>query len=70
MPFKNTPLTLALMSAVAFVMAFISGGVFLLSATFAMAGSAALGLLVYVTARRAMMRRVARRRSQDRANAA
>lgn len=70
MPFKTTPLTLALMSAVAFVIAFISAGVFLLSAAFALMGSAALGLLVYVTARRAMMRRVARRRSEDRLHSA
>ncbi|MGQ2990146.1 MAG: hypothetical protein ACT6RD_11550 [Brevundimonas sp.] len=66
MPFKTAPLTLGLMSAVAFVIAFISAGVFLLSAAFALIGSAALGVLIYVTAKRAMMRRVARRRAQDR----
>ena len=66
MPFKLAPLTLALMSAVAFVIAFISAGVFLLSAAFALIGAAALGLMFYFVARRMMMRRVARRRLEDR----
>jgi membrane protein implicated in regulation of membrane protease activity len=70
LPFGLTPTTLALISAVAFVIAFISAGIALLSMLFALAGSAALGLLFYVLARRFMMRRVARQRSQDRLHSA
>lgn len=70
LPLGLTPLTLALMSAVAFVVAFISAGIFLVSAAFALLGSAALGLLFYVGARRLVMRRVARRRSEDRLHSA
>jgi hypothetical protein len=66
MPFKTAPLILALMSAVAFTMAFISVGVRLLSISFALIGSLALGMLVFVSARRLLKRRIASRLEHDR----
>jgi len=66
MPFKTAPLILALMSAVAFTMAFISVGVLLLSISFALMGSLALGLLVFVCTKRLLKRRIANRLKHDR----
>lgn len=66
MPFKTAPLILILLSAVAFTIAFISAGIFLLSIGFALMGSLALGMVVYVLAKRLMRRRIARRREHDR----
>jgi uncharacterized membrane protein len=70
LPLGLTPMMLGLAAAVAFVIAFISAGIAVISMAFALAGSAALGLLFYVWARRLMMRRVARRRSEDRLHSA
>ncbi len=66
MPFKTAPLILALMSAVAFTMAFISVGVLLLSISFALMGSLALGMLLFVWTKRLLKRRIANRLEHDR----
>lgn len=66
MPFKTAPIILALLSAVAFTIAFISAGVFLLSIGFALIGSVGLAMLVYVSTKRLLKRRIARRREHDR----
>ena len=70
MPSKSAPVILALLSAIAFTIAFISAGVFLLSFGFALLGSTAIALLVFVSTRRLLKRRLARRRDHDRLHSA
>ncbi|CAN5229999.1 hypothetical protein BH10PSE2_BH10PSE2_17280 [soil metagenome] len=57
---RTPQIVVALVAAIAFVIAFISAGVALVSAAFALIGSLAIGWLVYVFARRILTHRLAR----------
>ena len=50
----------ALLAAVAFVLAFISAGVAIISSLFALLGSAALGWLIYTLGKRTLEQRAQR----------
>ena len=60
MRIQTVQVVAALLSAVAFVIAFISAGVAILSSVFALIGASALAWLVYTIAKRMLMHRSAR----------
>ena len=60
MRIQTVQVVAALLSAVAFVIAFISAGAAVISSVFALIGAAALAWLVYTIARRALESRASR----------
>jgi len=60
MRIQTVQVVTALLAAVAFVLAFISAGVAIISSLFALLGSAALGWLIFVMGKRALAHRAQR----------
>ena len=60
MRIQTVQIVTALLAAVAFVLAFISAGVAIVSSLFALLGSAALGWLIYIVGKRALEQRAQR----------
>jgi hypothetical protein len=60
MQIQTVQIVAALLSAIAFIIAFISAGAAVISSVFALIGAAALSWLVYTIAKRMLMHRSAR----------